>query len=215
METATENRLVTRNFGNHNQERIQAWNCKGGIVGTIFTGKLKWNWIAAGQNWDVYGNLQSSGFILARTWPGLWSGKITDFCRDGMPFRAHSIYFLYLLAHFSFYFQQIHFQTFFHLPSLLLSCCFFRTQAGNLFWKRYFNISRSQQSFCLLAHLYLNTLVHHRAQLENARWDTFPRRIPRAKCSLAHAICIPFETQQQEVHIAVLRRKAGRKTAWK
>lgn len=72
-----------------------------------------------------------------------------------MPFRAHSIYFLYLLAHFSFYFQQIYFQTFFHLPSLLLSCCFFCTQVGNLFWKRYFNRSHSEQSFCLLAHLYL------------------------------------------------------------
>lgn len=105
-------------------------------------------------------------------------------------FRAYPIYFLYLLAHLSFYFQKIHFQTFFHLPSLLLSCCFFCTQAGNLFWKRCFNISSSQQSFYLLAHLYLSMLVHHRVQLKNTWWDSFPQKIPKAKCSLAHAICI-------------------------
>lgn len=71
--------------------------------------------------------------------------KKSDFCRDGR-FLEHPIYFLYLLAHLSFYFQKIHFQTLFHLPSLLLSCCFFCTQTGNLFWKRCFNISISQQS---------------------------------------------------------------------
>lgn len=96
-------------------------------------------------------------------------------------FRAHPIYFLYLLAHLSFYFQQIHFQTFFHLPGLLLSCCFFCTQAGNLFWKRCFNISSSQQSFCLLAHLYLNMLAHHRAQLKNTWWDCFSPQNPQSQ----------------------------------
>lgn len=33
-------------------------------------------------------------------------------------------------------------------------------------------------------------LVHHRAQLRNTWWDCFPPKIPKAKCSLAHAICI-------------------------
>lgn len=129
-----------------------------------------------------------------------------------MPFRARSVYFLYLLAHFSFYFQQIHFQTFFHLPSLLLSCCFFCTQGGNLFWKRYFNRSHSEQSFCLLAHLYLKYISSSQGTASEHMMRYFTSRIPRAKCSLAHAICKPFETQQQEVNIDALRRKAGGKT---
>lgn len=210
-ETATENRLGTRKFGNHSQERIQAWNCKGGIVGTIFTGKLKLNWIAAGQNRVAYGNLQSSGFILAWTGPGLWSGKTTGFCRDGMPFRAHSIYFLYLLAHFSFYFQQIHFQTFFHLPSLLLSCCFFCTQAGNLFWKRYFNVSRSQQSFCLLAHLYLNTSVHHRVQLENTMRYFHPPESSEPNAARLMQYAYPLKPNSKKSILLCWERRQGGK----
>lgn len=112
-------------------------------------------------------------------WAVIWKNQTS--AGMGCLFRARSIYFLYLLAHFSFYFQQIHFQTFFHLPSLLLSCCFFCTQAGNLFWRRYFNTSSSQQTFCLLAHLYLNTLVHHRMQLEDTWWDTFSPQNPQSQ----------------------------------
>lgn len=35
--------ISNRTFGNHNQERIQVWKCKGETLYTIFTGKLKLN----------------------------------------------------------------------------------------------------------------------------------------------------------------------------